>query len=114
MTKEEIKELLAKRQKICKEAERTILDMKVTLQKYKGDKTKQEKHLQNLGNLLNLAVKQGVDLQNYEDLLAQYLMKIGEQGARIREMEERYKISEQLHEIGVDAVVDNYIEKVTK
>ena len=54
MTEQEAKETLNKPH-ICREAERSIRDMKIKLSKYKGDKTEQTKHLHNLDNLLNLS-----------------------------------------------------------
>jgi hypothetical protein len=42
--------------------------------------------LQNLDNLINLAYKQAVDIDAYEELLATYLFKMGEQQAKIREL----------------------------
>ena len=85
MTNQKAKEILNK-PATCKEAERSIREMKIKLSKYSGDKTEQTKHLSNLDNLLNLAYKQAVDLDTYEDLLAVYLFKIGEQQAKIREL----------------------------
>ena len=75
MTDQEAKEILNK-PAICKEAERSVRDMKIKLAKYSGDKTEQTKHLQNLDNLINLAYKQAVDIDAYEELLATYLFKI--------------------------------------
>jgi len=85
MTDQEAKEILNK-PAICKEAERSVRDMKLKLAQYTGDKTEQTKHLQNLDNLINLAYKQAVDIDAYEELLATYLFKMGEQQAKIREL----------------------------
>ena len=65
MTTQEAKEILNK-PIICKEAERSIREMKIKLSKYTGDKSEQTKHLSNLDNLLNLAHKQAIDLDTYE------------------------------------------------
>ena len=61
MTDQEVKEILNK-PAICREAERSVRDMKIKLAKYSGDKTEQTKHLQNLDNLINLAYKQAVEI----------------------------------------------------
>jgi hypothetical protein len=45
MTDQEAKEILNK-PAICKEAERSVRDMKIKLAKYSGEKTEQTKHLQ--------------------------------------------------------------------
>ena len=111
MTTQEAKETLNK-PIICKEAERSIREMKIKLSKYTGDKSEQTKHLNNLDNLLNLAHKQAVDIDMYEDLLAQYLFKIGEQQAKIRELVEMHAISEHIHEVGVDEVVKDFKSKM--
>jgi len=101
MTTDEAKQILNK-PAICKEAERSIREMKIRLSKYTGDKTEQTRHLSNLDNLLNLAHRQAIDLDTYEDLLAQYLFKIGELSAKIRELVEMHAISEHIHEVGID------------
>ena len=113
MTDKEAKEKLNKPE-ICKEAERSIRDMKIKLAKFKGEKTEQTNHLQNLDNLINLAYKQAVDLDTYEELLAKYLFKMGEQQAKIRELVELHAISEHIHEIGIDKVVDNFKTKINE
>jgi hypothetical protein len=111
MTTQEAKEILNK-PIICKEAERSIREMKIRLSKYTGDKSEQTKHLNNLDNLLNLAHKQAIDLDTYEDLLATYLFKIGEQQAKIRELVEMHAISEHIHEVGIDEVVKDFKSKI--
>lgn len=112
MSDKELKESIAKNKAICKSAESSILDMKVKLQKYKGDKTTQTTHLQNLDNLLNLAVKQGADIQTYEDDKAKLIMRIGELNYLLKEMTQRYAISEKINEVGVDEVVKGYFEHI--
>jgi len=98
MTDQEAKEILNK-PSICKEAERSVRDMKLKLAKYSGDKTEQTKHLQNLDNLINLAYKQAVDIDAYEELLATYLFKMGEQQAKIRELCELNAMSNKIVEL---------------
>ena len=111
MTTQEAKETLNK-PFICKEAERSIREMKIKLSKYTGDKSEQTKHLNNLDNLLNLAHRQAIDIDTYEDLLATYLFKIGEQQAKIRELVEMHAISEHIHEVGIDEVVKDFKSKL--
>jgi len=98
MTDQEAKEILNK-PAICKEAERSVRDMKIKLAKYSGDKTEQTKHLQNLDNLINLAYKQAVDIDSYEELLAAYLFKMGEQQAKIRELCELNAMANKIVEL---------------
>lgn len=112
MNDREIKELLAKHSTICKDAETSIRDMKIKLSKYKGDKTEQTKNLQNLDNLLNLAHKQAVDIMQANDLIAKYLFKIGEQNYKLRELTEQYDISEKIHEVGIDKVIEDFKNRV--
>ena len=111
MTEQEAKETLNKPH-ICREAEKSIRDMKIKLSKYKGEKEEQTKHLQNLDNLLNLCHKQALEIDDYSDLTAQYIMKIGEMNSRLKDMTEKYYISEKIHEIGVDEVVKQYQSKL--
>ena len=86
--------------------------MKIKLHKFKGEKEEQIKHLQNLDNLLNLSHKQALEIDEYSDLTAQYIMKIGEMNSRLKDMAEKYYISEKIHEIGVDEVVKQYQSKL--
>lgn len=112
MTSKETKELLAKHSTICKDAETSIRDMKVKLSRYTGNKTEQTKHLNNLDNLLNLAHKQAVDIISANDLIAKYLFKIGEQNYKLRELAEQYDISEKIHEVGIDKVIEDFKSRV--
>ena len=111
MTEQQAKETLNKPH-ICREAEKSIRDMKIKLAKYKGEKTEQTKHLQNLDNLLNLCHKQALEIDDYSELTAQYIMKIGEMNSRLNDMARKYYISEKIHEIGVDEVVKQYQSKL--
>jgi len=111
MTTDEAKQILNK-PAICKEAERSIREMKIRLSKYTGDKSEQTRHLSNLDNLLNLAHRQAIDLDTYEDLLAQYLFKIGELSAKVRELVEMHAISEHIHEVGIDEVIKDFKSKI--
>jgi len=111
MTEQEAKEKLNKPH-ICREAEKSIRDMKIKLHKFKGDKTEQTKHLHKLDNLLNLSHKQALEIDEYSDLNAKYIFKIGEMNSRLKDMAEKYYISEKIHEIGVDEVVKQYQSKL--
>lgn len=111
MTEQEIKETLNKPH-ICREAEKSIRDMKIKLHKYKGEKGDQTKHLQNLDHLLNLCHKQALEIDEYSDLTAQYIFKIGEMNSRLKDMIEKYYISEKIHEVGVDELVKQYQSKI--
>ena len=111
MTEQEAKETLNKPH-ICREAEKSIRDMKIKLHKFKGDKAAQTKHLENLDNLLNLSHKQALEIDEYCDLTAKYIFKIGEMNSKLKDMAEKYYISEKIHEIGVDEVVKQYQSKL--
>ncbi len=112
MNDKEIKETIAKYSSICKDAETSIRDMKIKLSRYKGDKIEQTKHLQNLDNLLNLAHKQAVDIMQANDLIAKYLFKIGEQNHKLRDMAEKYDVSEKIHDVGIDKVIEDFKNRV--
>lgn len=112
MNDREIKEIIAKHSSICKDAETSIRDMKLKLSRYKGDKTEQTKHLNNLDNLLNLAHKQAVDIMEANDLIGKYLFKIGEQNYKLRELAEKYKVAEKISEVGIDKVIQDFKERV--
>lgn len=112
MNDREIKEIIAKHSSICKDAETSIRDMKLKLSRYKGDKTEQTKHLNNLDNLLNLAHKQAVDIMEANDLIGKYLFKIGEQNHKLRDMAEKYDVSEKIHEVGIDKVIQDFKERI--
>tara|TARA_R110001632_G_scaffold43656_3_gene110815 strand:+ start:1209 stop:1544 length:336 start_codon:yes stop_codon:yes gene_type:complete len=111
MTDQQAKETLNKPH-ICREAERSIRDMKIKLGKYKGEKEEQTKHLQNLDNLLHLSHKQAIDIEEYSEITAKYIMKIGEMNSRLKDMAEKYYLSEKIHEIGVDETIKQYQSKL--
>lgn len=113
MNNQEAKETINKPH-IFREAESSIRDMKIKLSKFKGDNTSQTKHLQNLDNLLNLSHKQAIELDDYLDLTAKYIFKIGEMNSRLKDMAEKYYISEKIHELGVDEAVRQYQNKINK
>jgi|TARA_R110000744_G_scaffold304637_1_gene413150 hypothetical protein len=113
MNNQEAKEILNKPH-VCREAEKSIRDMKIKLSKFKGDSTSQTKHLQNLDNLLNLSHKQAVEIEDYSELTARYIMKIGEINSILKDMTEKYYLSEQINEIGIDEVVRQYQNKINK
>lgn len=99
MTDKEAKELLAKSSIVWKEADKSIREMKIKLSKYSGDKTEQTQHLLNLDALLNLSHKQAIDIGAYEDLLAQYLFKIGELSAKSRELQRTIDVDKLIKEL---------------
>lgn len=99
MTDKEAKEILAKSSIVWKEADRSIREMKIKLSKYSGDKTEQTQHLLNLDALLNLSHKQAIDIGTYEDLLAQYLFKIGELSAKSRELQRTIDVDKLIKEL---------------
>tara|TARA_R110000868_G_scaffold379331_1_gene645126 strand:+ start:80 stop:379 length:300 start_codon:yes stop_codon:yes gene_type:complete len=99
MTDKEAKELLAKSSLVWKAAERSIREMKIKLAKYSGDKIEQTQHLNNLDGLLNLSHKQAIDIGTYEDLLAQYLFKIGELSARLRDLQREVYVDKLIKEL---------------
>ena len=99
MTDKEAKELLAKSSLVWKAAERSIREMKIKLAKYSGDKIEQTQNLNNLDGLLNLSHKQAIDIGTYEDLLAQYLFKIGELSARLRNLQREVYVDKLIKEL---------------
>tara|TARA_R110000803_G_scaffold9801_1_gene30540 strand:- start:118 stop:417 length:300 start_codon:yes stop_codon:yes gene_type:complete len=99
MTDKEVKEVLAKCSTIWRSADRSIGDMKIRLDKFNGDKTQQTKHLLNLDNLLNLSHRQAVDINAYQDLLSEYLFKIGELSSKLRHLELKAKRDKEIEEM---------------
>jgi hypothetical protein len=96
MNDKEAKEILAKSSIVWKAAAASLNDMKIKLGKYNGDKTEQTKHVLNLDNLLNLSHRQAMDINTYEDLLAQYIFKIGELAAKLRDLNLEIKIKKEI------------------
>lgn len=99
MTDKQAKELLAQSSIVWKDAERSIREMKIKLSKYSGDKKEQTKHLHNLDALLNLSHKQAIDIGTYENLLAQYLFKIGELSGRLRDLQREVNVEKLIKEL---------------
>ena len=99
MTDKEAKELLAQSSIVWRQADRSIREMKIKLYKYSGDKTEQTQHLLNLDALLNLSHKQAIDIGTYEDLLAQYLFKIGELSGRLRDLQREVDVDKLIKDL---------------
>ena len=95
----EAKEILAKSSLVWRAADRSLGDMKIKLAKYSGNKTEQTKHVNNLDALLNLSHRQAIDIGTYEDLLAQYLFKIGELSGRVRELQRYIDVDKSIREM---------------
>jgi len=94
-----------------KAAATVINDMRVMLQKYKGDTTEQTKRLDTLEELLNYTIAKEVELDHTQEQLARALVIIGQTQAKLRDMAQRFHISEQVNERGVDEVVNDFLKR---
>jgi len=94
-----------------KPARNAINEMRVILQRFKGDSTEQSKRIDILEDLVNYTIAKEIELNEVENTNAKLLMVIGEIQAKLKDMNERYYISEKIHEVSVDEVVNEFYKK---
>lgn len=94
-----------------KPARNAINEMRVILQRFKGDSTDQSKRIDILEDLVNYTIAKEIELNEVENTNAKLLMVIGEIQAKLKDMNERYYISEKIHEASVDDVVNEFYKK---
>lgn len=94
-----------------KAASSVITTMRAMLTRYKGDTTDQTKRLDVLEELVNYTIAKEVELNESQENYAKAIMKIGELQAKLKDMAQRYHISEQVNEHGVDEVVNEFLKR---
>ena len=112
MNNKEIIDLVAQQKPIIKKAEQEITEMKVLLQKYKGDKTKPQIRIDAMDNLLNLAVANQSRVFGYEDTVAQLIMSVGELNSKLKKVTKQLSILEQVSETSIDEVVSQIADRL--
>jgi hypothetical protein len=112
MNNKEINDLVSKQKPIIKKAEQEITEMKVLLQKYKGDKTKPQIRIDAMENLLNLAVANQSRVFAYEDTVAQLIMNLGELNSKLKKVTKQLSILEQVSETSIDDVVNQIADRL--
>ena len=112
MNNKEINDLVAQQKPIIKKAEQEITEMKVLLQKYKGDKTKPQIRIDAMDNLLNLAVANQSRVFGYEDTVAQLIMSVGELNSKLKKVTKQLSILEQVSETSIDDVVSQIADRL--
>lgn len=85
--------------------------MKVILSKYKGDTSEQSARLEILQDLINYAISIEVELNDTQEQLGKFIMKLGQAVSEKKYMEQRLHISEQIHEKGIDEVIKEFNDK---
>lgn len=108
----EIKEIIAKGNKYVKAAESEIIDMKVRLQKYSGDKEPFQKKIDVFENLMNFAVKCIVDTEENNKKLCNAYFIAAEAKDRVKSQELRIKMLEMYDDLGVDTVTQDVLKSV--
>ena len=94
-----------------KPARNAINEMKVILQKFKGDTTVQDNRLAILDELVNYTILKEVECNELENTNAKLLMVIGGLRSQLTEITKIYHISEQVNERSVDEVVKEFMDK---
>ena len=94
-----------------KSARNAINEMKVILQKFKGDTTVQDNRLAILDELVNYTILKEVECNELENTNAKMLMVIGGLRSQLTEIAKIYHISEQVNERSVDEVVKEFMDK---
>jgi hypothetical protein len=112
MTPEQIKELLAKNNRILIQSDVELTKMKVILQKYTGNKTEPQKRIETFEDLINYATALQSKVNGYEDTTAQLLMNIGELNSRLKSVAGQLNVLEKVTETTVDDVVNKIANKL--
>ena len=94
-----------------KPARNAINEMRVILQRFKGDNTEQSKRLDILEDLVNYAILKEVECNELENTNARLIMIIGGLRSQLTEMAKLYDISEKVNERGVDEVVNEFLKR---
>ena len=110
MTPEQIKELLAKNNRILIQSDVELTKMKVILQKYNGNKTEPQKRIETFEDLINYATALQSKVNGYEDTTAQLLMNIGELNSRLKSVAGQLAVMERFN----NSTVDDLVNKIAK
>jgi len=94
-----------------KPARIAINEMKVILQKFKGDTALQDNRLAILDDLVNYTILKEVECNELENNNAKMLMIIGGLRSQLTELARLYDISEKVNERSVDEVVNEFMER---
>ena len=94
-----------------KPARNAINEMRVILQRFKGDSTEQFKRIDILEDLVNYAILKEVECNELENTNARLIMIIGGLRSQLTEMAKLYDISEKVNERGVDEVVNEFLKR---
>ena len=94
-----------------KPARNAINEMRVILQRFKGDSTEQFKRIDILEDLVNYAILKEVECNELENTNARLIMIIGGLRSQLTEMAKLYDISDKVNERGVDEVVNEFLKR---
>lgn len=98
-----------------KAADKLLNELRVNITKLTGKRLETlETYIEVFNNLLNSALRSEAQLEDTQDQLTKIILAYGEQEAKMRELWRRYKLSEQIHEVGIDVVVEEFREKASK
>ena len=112
ITNEEIKELIAKNNRILIQSDVELTKMKVILQKYNGNKTEPQRRIETFEDLINYASALQSKVNGYEDTTAQLLMNIGELNSRLKSVSGKLSLLEKVSETSIDEVINKITVKL--
>ena len=112
MTNEQMKELIAKNNRIIIQSDVELTKMKVILQKYNGNKSEPQKRIETFEDLINYATALQSKVNDYEDTTAHLLMNIGELNSRLKDVSGKLGLLENVSETSIDEVVNKITSKL--
>jgi uncharacterized protein YdiU (UPF0061 family) len=112
MTPEQLKELIAKNNRILIQSDVELTKMKVILQKYNGNKTEPQRRIETFEDLINYATALQSKVNGYEDTTAQLLMNIGELNSRLKSVAGKLSLLEKVSETSIDDVINKITVKL--
>ena len=112
MKPEQLKELIAKNNRILIQSDVELTKMKVILQKYNGNKTEPQRRIETFEDLINYATALQSKVNGYEDSTAELLMNIGELNSRLKSVAGKLSLLEKVSETSIDDVINKITVKL--
>lgn len=95
-----------------KKAESVVNAMKIVLSRYSGEKSEQQARLDVLDELINYTVRIEVELNDTQELLGRYLMKIGELKSKLNDLEGQIYLANLNNSKTVEEDAQEYLDKI--
>ena len=100
--------------KETKAASKVVNDMRVILQKFKGDTSEQSARLDILQELINYTIAKEVELNDTQEQLGRIIIKYGESISQYKQLLSEKGIFEQVTEMGMDETIKEFKQRLNE